>query len=49
MISLLGYRAVAWICRQRLEPPDGWTMALTDTDLLHTETPFCVVVAGYGR
>jgi hypothetical protein len=38
--------AVAWICRQRLESPAGWSVALTDTDLVHTKTPFCVVVAG---
>lgn len=27
--------AVAWICRQRREPPAGPTMMLADTDLLH--------------
>jgi hypothetical protein len=38
--------AVAWIGRQRPEPPAGWTVALGDTDLAHTEIPFCAVVAG---
>jgi hypothetical protein len=29
---------VAWICRQRLERPTGWTMVLADTDLLHRDS-----------
>jgi hypothetical protein len=38
--------AVAWISRQQLEPPAGWTMALADTDL-HRDS-FRVVVAASG-
>ena len=30
--------AVAWICRQRLEPPAGRTVTLADTDLLHRDS-----------
>ena len=30
--------AVAWICRQRLEPPADWTVTLADTDLLHRDS-----------
>jgi hypothetical protein len=36
---------VAWICRQRLERPTGWTMVLADTDLVHRDS-FRVVFAG---
>jgi hypothetical protein len=37
--------AVAWICRQRLEPRAGWMVAFADPDLLHRDS-FRVVVAG---
>jgi hypothetical protein len=37
--------AVAWIWRQRLEWPAGWTMVLADTDPLHRDS-FPVVFAG---
>lgn len=36
---------VAWICRQRLERPTGWTMVLADADLLHRDSS-PVVFAG---